>query len=43
MPYIGHEPTNAGNFYILDDFNGLGQDGSSNTYAQNANGTIVNF
>ena len=43
MPYIGHEPTNAGNFYILDDFNGLGQDGSSNTYDQNANGTIVNF
>jgi hypothetical protein len=43
MPYIGHEPTNAGNFYILDDFNGLGQDGSSSTYDQNANGTIVNF
>jgi len=43
MPYIGHEPTNAGNFYILDDFNGLGQDGSSNTYDQNANGTIVNY
>ena len=43
MPYIGHEPTNAGNFYILDDFNGLGQDGSSSTYDQNANGTIVNY
>ena len=43
MPYIGHAPTNSGNFYILDDFNGLGQDGSSSTYDQNANGTIVNF
>ena len=43
MPYIGHEPTNSGNFYILDDFNGLGQDGGSSTYDQNANGTIVNF
>ena len=43
MPYIGHEPTNSGNFYILDDFNGLGQDGSSSTYDQNANGTIVNY
>ena len=43
MPYIGHSPTNAGNFYILDDFNGLGQDGSSSTYDQNANGTIVNY
>jgi hypothetical protein len=43
MPYIGHAPTNSGNFYILDDFNGLGQDGSSSTYDQNANGTIVNY
>ena len=43
MPYIGHSPTNSGNFYILDDFNGLGQDGGSSTYDQNANGTIVNF
>ena len=43
MAYIGHSPTNAGNFYILDDFNGLGQDGSSSTYDQNANGTIVNY
>ena len=34
MGYIGHQPTNAGNFYELDDFNGLGYDGSSN-YDQN--------
>ena len=43
MGYIGHSPTNSGNFYILDDFNGLGQDGGSSTYDQNANGTIVNY
>ena len=43
MPYLGHAPTNSGNFYILDDFNGLGQDGGTSTYDQNANGTIVNF
>ncbi len=42
MPYIGHSPTNAGNFYILDDFNGLGYDGSS-AYDQNANGSITAF
>ncbi len=29
MPYIGHAPTNAGQFVLLDDIDGLGYDGSS--------------
>ena len=28
MPYIGHAPTNAGQFVLLDDIDGLGYDGS---------------
>ena len=29
MSYIGHAPTNAGQFVLLDDIDGLGYDGSS--------------
>jgi hypothetical protein len=33
MPYIGHAPTNAGQFVLLDDIDGLGYNGS-NAYNQ---------
>ena len=40
--YLGHSPTNAGSFVLLDDMDGLGYDGSS-AYDQDFDGSITAF